>query len=526
MIAMPTGRARARKRYAEQGQLTDELLDRQLEQAAASRGSRTAIVDGAHRLTYADLFRRVESLAHAMRERGIGPGDVVSFQLPNWWEASVVHFATIRLGAVSNPLVPILRHRELEFMLRQADSKMLFVPSRHRGFDYAALASRLCHELPSLEAMVVVRGAHGRALTFDGLLEAGAPFAEPAGATGRSADDPALLMYTSGTESRPKGVVHSHNGLVYENRTMIVRYALSDRDAVFMPSPVTHISGLLYGIHLPVALRTKVALLDQWRPERGRDLVSAENCTFTVGATPFLNGLVDAEPEDGSGSSLRYFVCGGADVPPHLVRLADEKLKCVVVRAYGSTEFPTLSAGSPGDSVERRANTDGQIIGAAEARVMTDDGTVAPPGVAGDLYVRGPKRSSAIWTRRTPRRRSVLTAGSAPVIRPSSTRRATSASRAGPRTSSFVAVRTSARKRWRKSSANIRPSGRSPLSRCPTRSSPRRRAPSSCPGPAPHSASATSSATWSPPAPRARSSPSDWNSSSRSPRRPAEKFRR
>ncbi|NYI93645.1 cyclohexanecarboxylate-CoA ligase [Amycolatopsis endophytica] len=371
--------------------MTDELLDRQLEQAAASRGSRTAIVDGAHRLTYADLFRRVESLAHAMRERGIGPGDVVSFQLPNWWEASVVHFATIRLGAVSNPLVPILRHRELEFMLRQADSKMLFVPSRHRGFDYAALASRLCHELPSLEAMVVVRGAHGRALTFDGLLEAGAPFAEPAGATGRSADDPALLMYTSGTESRPKGVVHSHNGLVYENRTMIVRYALSDRDAVFMPSPVTHISGLLYGIHLPVALRTKVALLDQWRPERGRDLVSAENCTFTVGATPFLNGLVDAEPEDGSGSSLRYFVCGGADVPPHLVRLADEKLKCVVVRAYGSTEFPTLSAGSPGDSVERRANTDGQIIGAAEARVMTDDGTVAPPGVAGDLYVRGPE---------------------------------------------------------------------------------------------------------------------------------------
>lgn len=381
--------------YAEQGHLTDELLDQQLAQAATACGSRTAIVDGAQRLTYRDLFRRVESLAHAMRERGIGPGDVVSFQLPNWWEASAVHFATIRIGAVSNPLVPILRQRELRFMLQQARSKMLFVPSTYREFDHAALAGKLSDELTSLETIVVVRGARDQALTFDGLLGEGTPFTDSHVDSGkppvRSADDPVLLLYTSGTESRPKGVVHSHNGLVYENRTMIARYSLSERDTVFMPSPVTHISGLLYGIHLPVALRTKVVLLDQWRPEQGRDLIRTENCTFTVGATPFLSGLVDAEPEDGAGSSLRYFVCGGADVPPHLVRLADDKLKCVAVRAYGSTEFPTLSAGSPGDSVERRATTDGQILGAAEARVMTDGDTVVPPGVAGDLYVRGPE---------------------------------------------------------------------------------------------------------------------------------------
>ncbi|MBB2940022.1 cyclohexanecarboxylate-CoA ligase [Amycolatopsis bartoniae] len=371
------------------------MLDRQLEQAAAACGSRTAIVDGAQRLTYGNLFRRVESLANAMRGRGIGPGDVVSFQLPNWWEASVVHFATIRIGAISNPLVPILRQRELRFMLRQARSKIVFVPSTYRGFDHAALASRLCAEVATLETMVVVRGARDQALTFDGLLGEGAPSTGPnvpdEQVVVRSADDPVLLLYTSGTESRPKGVVHSHNSLVYENRTMIERYSLSDRDSVFMPSPVTHISGLLYGIHLPVALRTKVVLLDQWRPERGRDLIRTENCTFTVGATPFLSGLVEAEPENGAGSSLRCFVCGGADVPPQLIRLADEKLKCVAVRAYGSTEFPTLSAGGPGDSVERRATTDGQILGAAEARVLTDGGTVAPPGVAGDLYVRGPE---------------------------------------------------------------------------------------------------------------------------------------
>ncbi|WP_236792162.1 AMP-binding protein [Amycolatopsis sp. GM8] len=395
MTAMPAGRTRARTRYAEEGHLTGELLDRQLEQAAAACGSRTAIVDGAHRLTYHEMFQRVESLAHALRGRGIGPGDVVSFQLPNWWEASVVHFATIRIGAISNPLVPILRHRELRFMLQQAGSKIVFVPSTFRGFDHAALASRLCDEVATLEAMVTVRGARDQALTFDGLLGEGTRLAESNGggepAPVRSADDPVLLLYTSGTESRPKGVVHSHNGLVYENRTMIERYSLSERDAVFMPSPVTHISGLLYGIHLPVALRTKVALLDQWRPEQGRDLIRTENCTFTVGATPFLSGLVDVGPENGAGTSLRYFVCGGADVPPQLIRLADEKLKCVAVRAYGSTEFPTLSAGGPGDSVERRATTDGQILGAAEARVLTGDDTVAPPGVVGDLYVRGPE---------------------------------------------------------------------------------------------------------------------------------------
>lgn len=396
---MPTVSATARQRYLSGGQWTDEFLDDQLEQAAAAVPSRIAVVEGDWRLTYRDLRQHVERLAGALRSRGIGKGDIVSFQLPNWWETSVIHFAAIRIGAVSNPIGTILRERELRFIIEQTQSKILFTPSSYRGYNHSGLADKLRNELDALQECVVVRDhavERAAATSLGSLLDVSAAEQihglQGGETTPRSADDPVLLMYTSGTESDPKGVVHSHNTLMYETRSMIEQFALTDRDSIFMPSPVTHVSGLLYGIHLPVALQTKVALVDLWRPVDAREVIRAEKCTFTVGATPFLKGLVDLEStDDRPPSTLRYFVCGGADVPPNLIRSAADKLECIAVRAYGSTEFPTASAGAPDDDLEQRAMTDGRILGAAEARVLDEQGAVAPAGTPGDLQVRGPE---------------------------------------------------------------------------------------------------------------------------------------
>ena len=291
---------------------------------------------------------------------------MVAWQLPNWWEAAVVHHAVVALGAVSNPLMPILRDREFEFMLRQAGPSVLVVPEVFRGFDFATMGQRLASSVDTLEHLVIVRGTDAQsAVAFERLIESA-----PGSPATPSADDPALLLYTSGTEADPKGAVHSHNTLGYEIRSIQELYGLTGDDVVFMPSPIGHITGVLYGLHLPILLGSAVIFQDVWRPGEALELIERERCTFQVGATPFLHALAhhpDLPRHD--VRSLRVFACGGADVSPELVRTATQHLDCTVVRVYGSTEMPTVTGCNAADPLEWRAGSDGRVIGAAELRV-------------------------------------------------------------------------------------------------------------------------------------------------------------
>lgn len=383
----PRVTSRARQSYGGDA-WDDRLLDSYLDDAVAVAPDRCAIVDGPQRLTYRDLDERVAAAAGLLSRAGIAKGDVVSFQLPNWWEAFVIHFAAIRIGAISNPLMPIMRERELGFMLAQSGSRILFVPETYRGFAHRQMAEGLQADLPRLEHVIAVRGPESDT-SFAHLLGQG-PSDHPV--VGRHADDPVLLLFTSGTESEPKGAVHSHNTLGYEDRSIIEHFDLGADDVVFMPSPVAHITGVLYGFHLATFLASTVVFQDRWDPAVALETIERERCSFVLAATPFLQGLVDEvarSPRD--TSSLRTFSCGGADVPPQLIRLATERLGCIAARVYGSTEFPTLSAGRGQDALDRRAETDGRVIGAAEVRITDEDGRPAAAGVTGDIYVRGPE---------------------------------------------------------------------------------------------------------------------------------------
>lgn len=383
-IAVPDG-----ARYRAQGHWQDTYVDRHVTVAASRWPGRVAVVDGDTSLTYAELDRAVDAMGAGLRDLGVGPGEVVSWQLPNWHEAVVLHHAVLRIGAVSNPIVPIFRHRELAFMLGQAGSRVLVVPGAFRGFDHAAMAAELRAELPDLETVVTVRGSTPDSPTFADLLAEPAPLPP----VQRTADDPVLLMFTSGTTADPKGVLHTHNTLDYENRSIIEVYGVREGDAVFMPSPVTHITGLLYGLQQPAMTGSTVVLQDVWDPGIALELIERHRCAFTVAATPFLHGLVHhprvAERET---SSLRVFACGGADVPASLIELATERLGCRASRLYGSTEFPTLSTAPPDDPLERRAGTDGRAIGAARFRIVDEDDREVAPGVVGELLVHGPER--------------------------------------------------------------------------------------------------------------------------------------
>ncbi|TCK24612.1 AMP-binding protein [Pseudonocardia endophytica] len=366
------------RRTIDAGFWAGNLIDGYLAAAAARTPAAVAVVDRGRSWTYGELDGAVNRFASALRSRGVVPGDVVSWMLPNWAEAIIVHLATIRLGAVSNPIIPIYRHQETAFILRQAASKVAVVPHLFRNFDYPAMVDDLRAEVPALETVVVVGGEPGRP-SFGDLLAEGR---EDPIDVGRTSQDIALLLYTSGTTSVPKGALHSHDTLDHENRSIIEFFGLSAADVVFMPSPVGHIIGVLYGLQLPFMLGSTVVLLDVWEPGRALELIEQHACTFTVAATPFLHGLVHhASLPERDVSSLRVFACGGADVPPELIRTATMALGCTVSRGYGSTEYPTATACNVSDPVDKRARTDGRPIGPAEVRLTTD----------GELEIRGPE---------------------------------------------------------------------------------------------------------------------------------------
>jgi cyclohexanecarboxylate-CoA ligase len=342
-----------------------------------------ALVEGGHRLTYAQFGDQAATLAGGLAALGVGAGDVVTMQLPNWWESAVVYQALCRLGCVVNPVVPIYRQRELGFIIDQARPRAIIIPHRFRGFDFVAMFEELLAGGAERPVVVVIRSEGDLP---EGFMAAEALPADDAPASVETdPDDICLLLYTSGTTAEAKGVLHSHNTLVYEVDSIIDVCAVERADTVFMPSPVTHITGFLFGLLMPPMLGMKAVFLDIWDPVAAVELVEAETCRFTMGATPFLHGLVEEHERRGHPSSLRIFMCGGADVPPPLVRRAHAVLDTHVARIYGSSEFPTYCCGRPGDDLDICAETDGMPLGPVECRLDLETGGV------GELLVKGPE---------------------------------------------------------------------------------------------------------------------------------------
>lgn len=378
------------QQYAKPGLWEDHLIDGYVSAAAREFPDDVAIVDRGNSWTFSEVEDLVQRTARMLWDLGVRPGETVSWQLPNWIEGIVLHQAALRIGAVSNPIVAIYRENEVRFILAQAKSKVYFVPALFRNFDYPAMAKNLCSELSNLAHVVVVGGtAPAGTLSFDALIDQAA-IAPPT--VERSANDIALLLYTSGTTSDPKGALHTHNTLDYENRSIIDLFALERCDVIFMPSPITHITGLLYGAQLPFMLGATAVLIDIWSTARAVSLIDQHRCTFTVGATPFLHGILsEIEDREAGDISLRTFACGGADVPPELIRQATARLHAFVTRIYGSTEYPTALSGAPGDPLEKCATSEGRAIADAQVRIVTANDALAEPGIEGELQVCGPE---------------------------------------------------------------------------------------------------------------------------------------
>lgn len=376
-------------RYRADGSWRDRTIADLLDAFCESAPRQTLVIDGTHQVTAERVRDDALRLAGVLARRGLRAGDVVSFQLPNWYEAVLVELACAYGGYVCNPIVPIYRDAEVSFILADAGSRVLFVAETFRGFDYAAMVQRLRPELPQLEEVVYARPRDGSRLSFEAFM------AEPtAPVPGRSdPNDIKLILYTSGTTSRAKGVLHTHNTLDTEIRNVIDWLQLDSTDVILMPSTLGHITGYLYGIHLPITLRCPVVLMDIWDARKAADLIDAHGVTFTIGATPFIQELARlAEQEKRPMPSLRYFPTGGAPVPPEVVYAARSAFeRCIPFRVYGSTEAPTVTLGVPDpEKIDLAANTEGYVVG-HEIRIVDNEGRSVPTGVEGEIVTRGPE---------------------------------------------------------------------------------------------------------------------------------------
>ena len=337
------------------------------------------------RISYRELDRLSDLVAGNLQARGVGPGDTVSFQLPNWWEFTGLHLACLKAGAVSNPLMIIFRERELGFMLALAETKVLIVPARFRGFDYPAMAARVRDRLPALRHVFAAGGDTSDAEPFEALLA-------PAEAITRrlGPDDVIQLLYTSGTTGEPKGVLHTSNTLLSNLVPFAERLGLGEADVIHMPSPMAHQLGFMYGLILPVMLGGTAVLQDVFSaPEMARQIVH-EGATVTLGATPFLNDLAEYVEQTGSAiSSLRVFACGGAPIPRALVTKARRALGAAIVSVWGMSENGAVTTTKLDDPEEKATSTDGCALAGMELRVVDANGAVVPAGELGQLQTRG-----------------------------------------------------------------------------------------------------------------------------------------
>jgi cyclohexanecarboxylate-CoA ligase len=381
-----------------QGFWRDELFEDLLDHCVANVPDKPAVVgtnamDGSsYRLSYREFGALVDRIALALADLGVEKDDVVSCQLPNWWQFSALVFATWRIGAVINPMMPIFREREVKFMLGFAQSKIFVVPREFRGFDYPAMVRAFQSELPHLQRLLVIGGA-GEESFERVLLEApyDAARAKRLFAQRRHRpDDVIQLLYTSGTTGEPKGVMHTANTILSNIYPFRERLGLTDKDIVLMASPLAHQSGFIYGIMMPVVLQSTVVLQDVWDGRRAALLIDAEKVTFTFASTPFLSDLTTAVEQGGCDvPSLRIFLAAGAPIPRVLVERATKILGANIVSAWGMTENGAATTTKLGDPDEKAFFTDGCPLPGMEVRVVGADNKPLPPGPEGILKVRG-----------------------------------------------------------------------------------------------------------------------------------------
>ncbi|MFF5010501.1 AMP-binding protein [Streptomyces phaeochromogenes] len=332
------------------------------------------------RMTFAGFREAVERTAAGFAARGVREGTVVSWQLPSWIETMVLTFALSRLGAVQNPMVMMLREREVDFICRQVGAELLIVPEEFRGYGHGAMARAIADRQPALKVLVT-----------DGTL----PEADPAGLPIEPVGPPVRwVFYTSGTTSDPKGARHTDAGLVAATTTYCCHVGPGPEDRIAALAPIAHVGGVL---HVLAALMSGAGLIltDVFEPAATARLLSEEGMTYGGNGTPFIQAFLREQGKDPTRKLFPYlkaFLVGGAPRPESLHHETRDGLGGRgIASGYGLTECPFFAWGSPLADDHTMATTEGRPGPGAQARVVRPDGSLAGTGERGELWMKAPQ---------------------------------------------------------------------------------------------------------------------------------------
>ncbi|EFN8418571.1 cyclohexanecarboxylate-CoA ligase [Escherichia coli O145] len=379
-----------RAAYRQQGLWGDASLADYWQQTARAMPDKIAVVDnhGAS-YTYSALDHAASCLANWMLAKGIESGDRIAFQLPGWCEFTVIYLACLKIGAVSVPLLPSWREAELVWVLNKCQAKMFFAPTLFKQTRPVDLILPLQNQLPQLQQIVGVDKL-APATSSLSLSQIIADNTSLTTAITTHGDELAAVLFTSGTEGLPKGVMLTHNNILASERAYCVRLNLTWQDVFMMPAPLGHATGFLHGVTAPFLIGARSVLLDIFTPDACLALLEQQRCTCMLGATPFVYDLLNVlEKQPADLSALRFFLCGGTTIPKKVAREC-QQLGIKLLSVYGSTESSPHAVVNLDDPLSRFMHTDGYAAAGVEIKVVDDARKTLPPGCEGEEASRGP----------------------------------------------------------------------------------------------------------------------------------------
>ena len=347
------------------------------ERANLTPDKQMAIDEADRTLTFGAFMAECEIAAAGLHDMGVGVGTNVSWILPSTFESLVLAGALSRLGAIQNPILPIYRHREVEFITRQSACSLLIVPGEFRGFDFTAMATE------------ITAGADATVLTVDPALPSGDPSTLPAYVVAPT--DTRWLFYSSGTTADPKGALHSDHSLSAANDGLQFGCVVTPSDKAAVVFPITHVGGLIWLFN---SMQTGVELLmvEAFSPADTPAWLSDHGCTCAGAGTVFFQSYLAAQRAEPSGSRLlpnvRIFNGGGAPKPSSLHGELMDTFGAPLLNGWGLTEAPINTMAFVGDPDDKLATTEGRACPGVELRVVMDS-FVLDPGNEGELQVKG-----------------------------------------------------------------------------------------------------------------------------------------
>lgn len=356
-----------------------------IEERARLTPSQPMLVDERGRtLEFAGFKDKALRIAAGLHLMGIERGMVVSWQLPTMIETVLLTAALSRLGAVQNPILHLYREREVGFALRETGARAFFIKKRWRDTDYLAIAtSAIGDHQPRPE------------ICFVDDVEEGDPSVLPPLEDDSLQRDAPLrwIYYTSGSTQDPKGVLHTDETLIAGGLGLAAALEMSPDDVGSIAFPFAHIGGPDYLVTM-LSIGFPAVLLESFSPREAIEVLKRHNVTMVGGSTAFYVAYLGEQrkqPGDPILPRIRLMSGGGAPKPPEIhYEVMNEIGGRGVVHGYGMTEVPMIANGSPSDSDEQLANTDGKPIAGANVRIVTREGSPAEPGVEGEIRVKGP----------------------------------------------------------------------------------------------------------------------------------------